>query len=104
MFQIWVGCGREGQILVWDSKTLEPKEGITLQCQGISKMLLLQGRVWAATKDGMIFVIDQVRHFNHRLLHAHNDTIRSICCAQTRYVLSGAGSLDGKIAMWKTNV
>ena len=99
-----MGCGREGQILIWDAKTLEMLEGITLQCQGISKMLLLQGKVWAATKDGMIFIINVHRHDTHRLLHAHTDAVRSICCAQTRYVLSGAGSLDGKIAIWKTNV
>lgn len=34
-------------------------------------------------------------------LVAHSDTVMTLCSAEDRYVLSGAGREEGKIAIWK---
>lgn len=34
-------------------------------------------------------------------LVAHTDIVKSLCSAEDRYVLSGSGEEDGKVAIWK---
>ncbi len=60
-------------------------------------------QVWAGTKDGMILIINIATHVIEKQLQAHSDAVRSLCCAQNRYVMSGSGSKDGKVALWRTS-
>ena len=60
-------------------------------------------QIWVGTKDGIIFIVNMITREVQKQLKAHSDVIRSMCTAQTRYVMSGSGSQDGKIAIWRTS-
>lgn len=57
---------------------------------------LSQGR-----PKGKIYVIDAERRTVEKELVAHADTVKTLCSAEDRYVLSGSGCEEGKIAIWK---
>lgn len=50
---------------------------------------------------GKIYVIDAKRKTVEKELVAHADAVKTLCSAEDRYVLSGSGSGEGKIAIWK---
>lgn len=50
---------------------------------------------------GKIYVMDVGKVTVEKELVAHSDTVRTLCSAEDRYVLSGAGQEEGKIAIWK---
>lgn len=50
---------------------------------------------------GKIYVIDVERKAVEKELVAHTDSVRTLCSAEGRYVLSGSGREEGKIAIWK---
>lgn len=50
---------------------------------------------------GKIYVIDAQRKTVEKELVAHADAVKTLCSAEDRYVLSGSGSGEGKIAIWK---
>lgn len=50
---------------------------------------------------GKIFVMDVEKMTVEKELVAHSDTVKTLCSAEDRYVLSGAGREEGKIAIWK---
>lgn len=50
---------------------------------------------------GKIYVIDAERKTVEKELVAHVDTVKTLCSAEDRYVLSGSGRGEGKIAIWK---
>lgn len=50
---------------------------------------------------GKIYVMDAERRTVEKELLAHADTVKTLCSAEDRYVLSGAGREEGKIAIWK---
>ena len=56
---------------------------------------LSQGRL-----KGKIYVMDAERRTVEKELAAHADTVKTLCSAEDRYVLSGAGREEGKIAIW----
>lgn len=101
--EIWAGCRREGEILVWDIDGTEPSHRIQLDCRGISDMVVQERRIWAGSKDGRIYIINSDSKKAFRTLLAHDDAVRSLCNAENRYILSGSGSSDGKIAIWTPN-
>lgn len=57
--------------------------------------------LWQGTPRGKIYVIDAERKTVEKELVAHMDTVRTLCSAEDRYVLSGSGREEGKIAIWK---
>ncbi len=59
--------------------------------------------MWAGSKDGKIFIISTETYNAEKMLHGHVDAVRAMCAAQTRYVMTGAGSHDGKVAIWRTS-
>ncbi|XP_022325231.2 DENN domain-containing protein 3-like isoform X2 [Crassostrea virginica] len=101
--EIWAGCRREGQIIVWDIDGTVPTHSIKLDCRGISDMVIQTRRIWAGSKDGRIYLINSDTKKPFRILLAHDDAVRSLCNANDRYILSGSGSSDGKIAIWTPN-
>ena len=60
-------------------------------------------KIWAGSKDGRIYLINSDTKKPFRILLAHDDAVRSLCNANDRYILSGSGSSDGKIAIWTPN-
>lgn len=49
---------------------------------------------------GKIYVISAERKEVEKELVAHTDTVKTLCSAEDRYVLSGSGREEGKIAIW----
>ena len=56
--------------------------------------------MWVGTKDATIHIINTDTRKVIKDLQAHDDVVRALSCAENRYVFSGAGSRDGRIAMW----
>lgn len=56
-----------------------------------------------ATKNGTIVIVNTETNKVDKTLQGHDDAVRSMCCAQSRYVITGAGSRDGKIAIWRAS-
>ncbi|OWF38493.1 DENN domain-containing protein 3-like [Mizuhopecten yessoensis] len=100
--QIWAGCRRDGTIAILDANNGgKIIEIIKLQStRGISIMVKLKNRMWVGTKSGIIYVVDIETRKTNKHLKAHCDAVRALCCAEERYIISGAGSSDGKIAIW----
>lgn len=46
-------------------------------------------------------MIDAERKTVEKELVAHLDAVKTLCSAEDRYVLSGSGSEEGKVAIWK---
>ena len=60
-------------------------------------------QLWVGTKGkavSRIYIYNTDTGGRLKELQAHDDTVRSLCAAELRYVISGAGSQDGKIAVW----
>uniref|UniRef100_A0A7M4F423 DENN domain-containing protein 3 n=1 Tax=Crocodylus porosus TaxID=8502 RepID=A0A7M4F423_CROPO len=57
---------------------------------------LSQGKI-----KGKIYVVDIERKRVEKELVGHADTVKALCSAENRYVLSGSGKEEGKIAIWK---
>ncbi|BFZ11081.1 hypothetical protein BsWGS_14120 [Bradybaena similaris] len=102
--EIWAGCRRESQVVIWDEKTTRKKEILRPDCRGVSVILLFGDKVWVGTKDGTIFIYNAINKQLWKTIKAHDDAVRSLCAAESRYIMSGAGSKDGKIAIWSPNV
>ena len=52
------------------------------------------------TKDGTVYIYTVTTRRLWKTIKAHEDAVRSLCAAESRYVMSGAGSKDGKVAIW----
>ncbi|BFZ21197.1 hypothetical protein BsWGS_24236 [Bradybaena similaris] len=102
--EIWAGCRREGQVVIWDEVTAKQKTVLTLDCNGISVLLVFGDKVWVGTKDGVIYVYNSADKQLWKTIRAHDDAVRSMCAAESRYVMSGAGSKDGRVAIWSPNL
>ncbi|XP_071144330.1 DENN domain-containing protein 3-like [Mytilus edulis] len=101
--EIWAGYRRSGIILIWDSTQGTLKEIIDIpKCEGISSIVQQEHKVWVGSKDGIIHIINTETRKVVKRLQAHDDAVRALCCAQNRYIISGAGSRDGRIAMWSS--
>ena len=59
------------------------------------------GGVGRSSTKGKIYILDTERRVVLKELHGHSDKVSALCSAEDRYILSGAGKHDGKIAIWK---
>lgn len=50
---------------------------------------------------GKIYVVSAEKKTVEKELVGHADTVKALCSAEDRYVLSGSGKDEGKIAIWK---
>lgn len=50
---------------------------------------------------GKIYVVSAEKKTVEKELVAHAGTVKALCSAEDRYVLSGSGKEEGKIAIWK---
>uniref|UniRef100_UPI00398EDBFB DENN domain-containing protein 3 isoform X3 n=1 Tax=Pristiophorus japonicus TaxID=55135 RepID=UPI00398EDBFB len=106
--QLVTACADKGEVCIWDMKNLsQPWQKIQLQdCNSISCMIFVKKQIWIGGKGsdkvrGKIYVLDTDKYRVEKELVAHVDMVRALCCAEDRYVLSGAGREDGKVAIWK---
>ncbi|XP_071502501.1 DENN domain-containing protein 3-like [Diadema antillarum] len=101
--RVWTGCGRRGEVVCWNLDTFKQEKLLTVSCRGISKLVAIGNRIWAGSKQGKIHLFNATTCEWEQTLEAHEDAIRSICHAEMRYVITGAGSKDGKVALWRAN-
>lgn len=108
--QLWAACAGYDDIYVWSLQDLaQPPQRIHLQdCSRIHCMIQVKKQIWVGgtglsqgRSKGKIYVIDAERKTVEKELAAHTDTVNTLCSAEDRYVLSGSGRDEGKIAIWK---
>ncbi|KAL2083902.1 hypothetical protein ACEWY4_019420 [Coilia grayii] len=110
--QIWTSCADSPELCVWHSDNLQkPAQRIELpDSAGVTCMLRVKNQIWVGCRSssdsqtqavGKIFVVDVGQAAVEKELLAHTDSVRALCSAEDRYVLSGSACLDGKIAIWK---
>ncbi|XP_033616780.1 DENN domain-containing protein 3 isoform X3 [Fukomys damarensis] len=108
--QVWTACAGRGEVYIWSLQDLaQAPQRIHLQdCSEVSCMIRVKRQVWVGGRGlsqgrpkGKIYVIDVERKTVEKELVAHADTVRTLCSAEDRYVLSGSGREEGKIAIWK---
>ncbi|XP_056272020.1 DENN domain-containing protein 3 isoform X1 [Pseudoliparis swirei] len=106
--ELWSVCADSGEVCIWHIKdTTKPHHRVALQdCAGCSCMIKVKNQVWIggvgrSSTKGKIYILDTERHQVLKELHGHNDKVTALCSAEDRYVLSGAGKHDGKVAIWK---
>ncbi|XP_035659788.1 DENN domain-containing protein 3-like isoform X2 [Branchiostoma floridae] len=98
---IWAASGNSGRLAVWDSHSYSLVKNINVSCRGFSKMVQTHGKIWVGGKCGNIHIFNQGTYGEEKELVAHEDAIRSMCAAFDRYIMTGSGSKDGKIAIWR---
>ncbi|XP_028317433.1 DENN domain-containing protein 3 [Gouania willdenowi] len=106
--ELWSVCTDSGDVCIWHLKdATKPFHHVTLQdCCGCHCMIKVKNQVWIgglgrSSTKGKIYIVDIEHHQVSKELHGHNDKVTALCSAEDRYVLSGAGKHDGKIAIWK---
>ncbi|KAK2502568.1 hypothetical protein MC885_010077 [Smutsia gigantea] len=108
--QLWVACAGCDYIYIWSLRDLaQPPTRIHLQdCSAVSCLIRVKRQIWVGgtglsqgKSKGKIYVIDAERKMVEKELVAHLDAVKTLCSAEDRYVLSGSGSGEGKIAIWK---
>ncbi|KAB0366774.1 hypothetical protein FD754_010930 [Muntiacus muntjak] len=108
--QLWAACAGYSDVYVWSLQDLaQPPQRIHLQdCSEINCMIRVKKQIWVGATGlsqgrlkGKIYVMDAERRTVEKELAAHADTVKTLCSAEDRYVLSGAGREEGKIAIWK---
>uniref|UniRef100_UPI0037E7B832 DENN domain-containing protein 3-like isoform X2 n=1 Tax=Semicossyphus pulcher TaxID=241346 RepID=UPI0037E7B832 len=114
--QLWTGCADSGELCLWHTNNRRhPLRRIALPgCSGVTCMIRVKDQIWVGCRgcsgvggqcDGQlrsqVLVMDPESHTVAKELQAHSDSIQTLCSAEDRYVLSGSGCRDGKIAIWK---
>ncbi|XP_053571371.1 DENN domain-containing protein 3 [Bombina bombina] len=108
--ELWVSCNGTNEINVYDINDYsKPSHKILLQdCTVVTCMLKVKEQIWIGTRGtsqgkskGKIYVISTEKKSVEKELVAHTDIVNSLCSAEDRYVLSGSGKEDGKVAIWK---
>ncbi|KAL4218124.1 Rab guanyl-nucleotide exchange factor [Mactra antiquata] len=103
--QVWAGSRRNGKVFIWDINTVEFQKCITVDdnCRGISSMEIVNGKVWIGAKDGNIHVYTLYDQVLWKKLEGHDDAVRVQCDVRDRYMVSGGGSKDGRVCIWKAD-
>ncbi|XP_024903359.1 DENN domain-containing protein 3, partial [Pteropus alecto] len=108
--QLWAACAGYDDVFIWGLGNLaRPPQRLRLQdCSEVSCMIRVKKQIWVGgtglsqgKSKGKIYVIDAERRTVEKELVAHSDTVKTLCSAEDRYVLSGSGREEGKIAIWK---
>ncbi|KAM4687554.1 DENN domain-containing protein 3 [Discoglossus pictus] len=108
--QLWASCKANNEIYAFDINDFSkaPHKIILQDCTVITCMLKVKQQIWVGSRGtsqgkskGKIYVIDTDKKSVEKELVAHTDIVKSLCSAEDRYVLSGSGKEDGKVAIWK---
>ncbi|KAK5607441.1 hypothetical protein CRENBAI_021189 [Crenichthys baileyi] len=108
--ELWSVCVDSAEVYIWHMKnTTKPFHRVMLQdCTGCYCMIQVKNQVWVgglgrSSTKGKIYVLDMERYQVLKELHGHIDKVTALCSAEDRYILSGAGKHDGKVAIWKVD-
>lgn len=104
--QVWASCDRLGYIVIWNTDTYENKhrENICKCRGGFTNMIRVDQKVWAGSKSGTIFVINSKTVEVEMELSLHEDRVRAMCITDYGEIISGPGSRDGRIAVWRSHL
>ncbi|XP_045037482.2 DENN domain-containing protein 3 isoform X3 [Desmodus rotundus] len=108
--QLWAVCSGYDDVYIWGLEDLaQPPGRVHLpDCSEAHCMIRVKRQqIWVGgtglsqgRSKGKIYVLDAERQTVEKELVAHTDTVRTLCSAEDRYVLSGSGGEEGKIAIW----
>ncbi|XP_048583738.1 DENN domain-containing protein 3 [Nematostella vectensis] len=101
--KVWTAIDRKGLVAIWDIATHE-YEMVEIPCKGFTQMIHLEGKVWAGGRNGSLYVIDAETCRSERELELHSDRVRSMCLTSDLFILTGPGSKDGRIAVWRSHL
>ncbi|XP_072855497.2 DENN domain-containing protein 3 isoform X1 [Pogona vitticeps] len=108
--QVWASCSNSTELYIWNmTEPSAPVQKINLQdCSEITCMMKVKDQMWLGGRGlsqgkikGKIYVIDAEKKTVEKELVGHSDTVKALCSAENRYVLSGSGKEEGKVAIWK---
>lgn len=106
--ELWSVCVDSAEVYIWHIKNgTKPFHRVMLQdCTGCYCIIQVKNQVWVggmgrSSTKGKVYILDTERYEVLKELHGHIDKVTALCSAEDRYVLSGAGKHDGKIAIWK---
>ncbi|XP_025040667.1 DENN domain-containing protein 3 isoform X2 [Pelodiscus sinensis] len=108
--QVWTSCPGSSDLYVWNATDLSrtPQKIHLHDCSEITCMIKVKNQIWIGSRGishgktkGKIYVIDAEKKTVEKELVGHADTVKALCSAEDRYVLSGSGREEGKIAIWK---
>ncbi|KAG8134010.1 hypothetical protein E2320_011752 [Naja naja] len=105
--RLW--CCIQDYIVVVSTNGLVRQKKMSLQdCSEITCMIKVKNQMWVGGRGlsqgkvkGKVYVLDTERKLVEKELVGHTDVVKSLCSAEDRYVLSGGGKEEGKIAIWK---
>uniref|UniRef100_A0A8B9ETQ2 DENN domain-containing protein 3 n=1 Tax=Amazona collaria TaxID=241587 RepID=A0A8B9ETQ2_9PSIT len=107
---LWASYSGSSDLYIWNTKDFSsPPQKIHLQdCSEITCMIRVKAQMWVGSSarlqgksKGKIYVVSAEKKTVEKELVGHADTVRALCSAEDRYVLSGSGREEGKIAIWK---
>uniref|UniRef100_A0A8C6HLT0 DENN domain-containing protein 3 n=2 Tax=Mus spicilegus TaxID=10103 RepID=A0A8C6HLT0_MUSSI len=108
--QLWAASTGVSELYMWSLKDLDqpPQKTYLQDCAEVTCMIRVKRQIWVGGRGlsqgkarGKIYVMDVEKVTVEKELVAHLDTVKTLCSAEDRYVLSGAGQEEGKIAIWK---
>ncbi|XP_068694496.1 DENN domain-containing protein 3-like [Montipora foliosa] len=111
-FQVWAACDKRARIVMWNTLSYEKEHRVLCDCNrktctickcgGFTNMLEVGEEVWVGSKSGIIYVMKKKTVKVVKELNLHEDRIRAMCITDYGFVITGPGSRDGRIAVWKS--
>ncbi|TRZ09144.1 hypothetical protein HGM15179_017964 [Zosterops borbonicus] len=107
--ELWASYSGSSDLYIWNTKDLSsaPQKIHLQDCSEITCMIRVKDQVWVGSSGrlqgkskGKIYVVSAERSVEKELV-GHTDAVKALCSAEDRYVLSGSGKEEGKIAIWK---
>ena len=102
--QVWTSGGGKGEFLIWNTTSYESKKVKIDENIRPSVMLAIGDNIWIGCTNGKVFIVDTEDYTQERELHAHTDTVKSICVTSEGHVITGSGSKEGKLCVWNAFV
>ncbi|KAM9198618.1 DENN domain-containing protein 3 [Dugong dugon] len=108
--QLWAVCAAYSKVYIWSLQDLAqaPQRILLQDCTEVSCMIRVKRQIWVGGRGlsqgqpkGKVYVINTETKTVDKELVAHADAVTTLCSAEDRYVLSGSGREEGKIAIWK---
>ncbi|XP_058688462.1 DENN domain-containing protein 3 [Poecile atricapillus] len=108
--EVWASYSGSSDLYIWSTKDLSntPQKIHLQDCSEITCMIRVKNQLWVGSSGrlqgkskGKIYVVSAERKSVEKELVGHADAVKALCSAEDRYVLSGSGKEEGKIAIWK---
>ncbi|RLW13314.1 hypothetical protein DV515_00000571 [Chloebia gouldiae] len=108
--EVWASYLGSSDLYIWNTKDLSstPQKIHLQDCSEITCMIRVKNQLWVGSSGklqgkskGKIYVVSAERRSVEKELVGHGAAVKALCSAEDRYVLSGSGKEEGKIAIWK---